>query len=833
MLRYRPSLLTLAFRFALPFGVLFAAAAAVSSAQPAGPGGPPQGGAIAGRVVDAATGAPIGFATVALYQAPDTAFVTGTVTGDDGAFLIERLRPGTYEVRVSFVGYASRSIGDVAVRPGPPVALGDVRLEEAAAQLDETEVTAQRELVEQQADRTVYNVANQPVSTGGSALETLQTLPSIEVDTDGNLALRGNQNVAVHINGRPVPVRGAFLAGMLRQIPATNVERIEVIPNPSARHEADEMGGIINIVLKQGTSRGLSGGFTLGGGSAPAGEASGNVSYQQGRFDGTASYGLRYDDFDMVAFSDRTVFDSTGTSGTRSLQDFSATNGFLSHLFNGTLDYTLRPGLFATLNGSLSARFGDTDNFSTVDVAPTGGSATGREVQITDGGHDGTNADVSLGLRREFAPQTHTLSAEARFTRNWDEDDDAFTFRSLDLDDPASSDSSFSRNLVAYTTHEGYFQTDYVRPLGRGRFEAGGKGTVRRQDNDLLFEDLIDGEYTTNPDRTNRFVLDEHVYAGYLQAAHPVGPVEVQLGLRAEAFSRDYALTAAEQEDTGAIALRLDLFPSAFVSYTYGEGSLVKASYSRRINRPRHFMLNPFTTFEDQFNIRRGNPDLLPEFTDAFELTLQYRYFLTLTPFYRRTTDPIRQRLTVGEDGVSVFSFQNFDEDESYGADLTLALALPGNRLRGFLSGSAFRSVTDGGSIESGLAADALGWNVRGNVQANLRRGTDLQLFAFYRAPLDVPDGRISGFGVATLGLSQKLLNDRATVSLRVNDVLSTSRFQWRTEDETRNYTFFGERNPDLQQVNLTFTYTFGQQPRRRPPPRPQEQPQQDGGFGF
>src|SRR5690606_37404076 len=140
-------------------------------------------------------------------------------------------------------------------------------------------------------DRTVYNVAEQPVTTGGSALETLQTLPALEVDTDGNVSLRGNQNVAVHINGRPTPVTGAMLAGLLRQIPASNIARVEVIPNPSARNDASEMGGIINIVMKQGTSRGLGGGLTLGGGTAPNAEVSGNVSYQRGRVDLSASYG--------------------------------------------------------------------------------------------------------------------------------------------------------------------------------------------------------------------------------------------------------------------------------------------------------------------------------------------------------------------------------------------------------------------------------------------------------------------------------------------------------------------------------------------------------------
>src|SRR5690606_1516276 len=169
------------------------------------------------------------------------------------------------------------------------------------------------------------------------------------------------------------------------------------------------------------------------------------------------------------------------------------------------------------------------------------------------------------------------------------------------------------------------------------------------------------------------------------------------------------------------------------------------------------------------------------------------------------------------------------DSDESYGAALTLPGAL-GQRVRGFVSTSVFRSVTDGGSIETGLASDAIGWHARGNLQVQVRPGTDLQLFAFYRAPLEIPDGRISGFGIATVGLSQKFLEDRLTLSLRVNDVLSTSRFRWRQEDV--DHTFDGFRDPDIQQVTGTLTYTFGQTPRRRPQPQQQQQGN-DGGFIF
>jgi len=809
-----------------------------------GPAGPPTG--IAGRVLDEAAGGPIPSATVAVYT--DGAFVTGTAAGADGAFTLSPLRPATYEVRISAVGYATHTRADVAVRPGAVTPLGDVLLAAATYELGEAETTAQREAVEQQADRTVYNVANQPVTAGGSALETLQTLPALDVDTDGNVSLRGNQNVAVHINGRPVPVTGAQLAGMLRQIPANQIERIEVIPNPSARHDASDMGGIVNIVMRQGTSRGLSGGFTLGGGTAPNGELSGNVAYQQGPWDVSANYGFRYDAFNLDAESNRTV-GLTGTPRT-TLQAFSMDHGFTSHLLNTTVDYTLRQGLNATFTGSVSSRTGETDHYTQYLAGPQGAGADEETDRWTDGAHDGLNGDVALGLRREFA-QGHTLSGEGRYTRNWDQDDDRFLNRLTDpvTGFPTAADD-VSWNIIDYTTDEGYFQLDYVRPIPGGRIELGGKSTLRRQDNDVDFRacngggvtspddvDCVGGTFVVDPNRANRFVLDETVHAAYLQGARTFGPVEAQVGLRVESASRSYDLTAEGQDQDRDLGTQTDLFPSAFLTYNVAQGTLAKASYSRRINRPRPFFLSPFTTLDDPLNVRVGNPDLRPEFTDAFELTLQYKYFLTLAPFYRRTTDVIRQRLTVDPvSGVSTFGVANFDSDESYGADLTLAAQLGGGRYRGFLSGSVYRSVTDGGSIEAGLGSDGIGWSVRGNVQARLRQGTDLQLFAFYRGPLDVPDGHISSFGIGTIGISQKLMGDRATLAVRVNDFLSTSRFRWTQDDPAGGYTFDGFRDPDIRQVTATFTYTFGQAPQRRPRPQTQQQQpqgQQDTGFGF
>jgi outer membrane receptor protein involved in Fe transport len=814
------------FALLLSLALVLASPAALAQGPPGGvpPGAAAMMGQVTGTVTDAETGQPLPSATVALYR--DGEFVTGTAASADGAFAVGQLRPGSYEVRVSSVGYETLRQAEVAVRPGAPVALGTLRLAPSVAQIGEAEITGERELIETRADRTVYNVSEQPVTTGGSAIEVLQTLPAVEVDLDGNIALRGNQNVAIHINGRPVPIRGAQLAAFLRQLPSGQVDRVEVLPNPSARYEADAMGGIINIVLKQGVNRGLAGGITVGGGSAPNAELSGNVSYQAGRVDAYASYGFRYDDFNLAGGSFRSnlfadpsfaFLDQTVGSG--------RTNR--SHVLNTTLDYILRPGLNLNAQGLLSARTGTAENATTYrflddsedELMPR------RYERIAETETGGLNGNLTVGLKRAWTPQRHELNVEARYSANRSEDEDLFT--------ETGASPRFQRNDLTNRTDDAVFQADYVRPLSEGRVEVGARAGLRRIENDLVGQ-ILDGPNGTpspDPGRTNAFDYAEDVYAAYLQGSQKVGSVEFQGGVRAEHTATDFSL--ATTGDTFARTYT-DLFPSVFASYTPWLGGTLRAGYSRRINRPRAQQLNPFTSFDDPLNVRVGNPGLRPEYVDAFEVTAsQFLPFgtVSLAPFYRRTANVIRPRFLFDpETGVSTFTQQNLDVDDSYGADLTLAARF-GQRFGGFLSTSVYRTVTSAGSIESGLGTDGMAWTLRGNIQAQLRQGLALQGFGFYRSPLEALDGRISSFAITSIGLRQQFMSDRAALSLRVNDVLNTTRFEFTSSNPSFRQSGF--RDPQLRRVDVTFTYNFGQasqQRRRRGEQQPQV-PQDDFGF--
>lgn len=801
----------------------------VLAQRPAGAPSAEQMAAMAGRVtgtvVDAETGDPLALATIALYQEGE--FVTGAATNPAGAFEVGPLRPGTYEIRISSVGYGTHRTDDVRVGAGSPVEMGTVRLAAETAQLGEAEVVADREFVEMRADRTVYNVSDQPVTTGGSAIEVLQTLPSLEVDMEGTISLRGNQNVAIHMNGRPVPMRGDQLTAFLRQLPSDQVERVEVLPNPSARYEADSMAGIVNIVLKQGVSRGLSGGVTAGAGTAPSGSLSGNVAYQQGNVDVFASYGFRFDDWS----ADGASFRHTPASSEPFLdQELGNSRSNISHFFNSSLDYTLRPGLVLNASGMLSQRGGDSENATFYRFLDADRDLIRDYSRTSLGDVSGFNSNATLGLKRTWTPQRHELSGEVRYSFNRSEDEDRFTQTGA-----AGEPSSLERNEVTNNTANTTAQIDYVRPLGEGRIEVGGRANLRRIDTDRLgmFIDPASGDETVAPGRTNAFDYSEDVFAAYLQGAHPIGPVELQLGLRMEHARTDFFLSTTGAEFDRSYT---DLFPSAFVVYSPWAGGTLRAGYSRRINRPWPQQLNPFESFDDPLNVRRGNPDLQPEYTDSFEMTAsQFLPFgsVSLTPFYRRTTNVIRPRFLFDPaTNVSTFTQENLDVDDSYGADLTLAGRF-GEQLSGFVSTSLFRTQTSAGSIETGLGTDALMWSLRGNVSARLATGLTAQLFGFYRSPMTSIDGRMSSFKMTSIGLRQQFLDQRASLSLRVNDPFNISRFEF---SSTRP-DFFQEgfRDPNMRRVDLTFSYTFGQvsqqQRRRRAQEEAPEVPQDQFGF--
>ncbi|MEM8558485.1 MAG: TonB-dependent receptor [Bacteroidota bacterium] len=787
-------------------------------AQRPGRSGPPgqmRGGAITGTVVDADTGEAIELATATVWSAGDSSLVTGTLTDAEGAFDIRPLRPGQYYLTVTYVGYVTQRFADIALSPSNRVAdVGTVEMQPDAALLDGVQVEGLRDDIEVRVDRTVFNTADQIVADVGSLTDLLRNVPAIEVDIDGNVSLRGNQNVAIQINGRPVPISGAFLATYLQQIPASSVERIEVIPNPSAKYEPEGLGGIVNIILKENTDLGLSGGLALGVETIGGYNASGNVNYQKDKWTTFLSYGVR-----------RNVRESGGTNAfdffnsarfdTRFTDDDGEDDGF-GHLLNGSVDYKLSPK--STLSLQALANLGGEGEQEINFRRATFVDATlddEETYRISDEEEDNVNADVALTYAFVNARSTDELVIEARYNADARDDVSLYTEGFDFVDGSVPAPTAVERNTSDRLTQEGSLQLDWIKPIAGFGIEAGYRGELLQITNDFVVDTLAGEAFVLNRNLTNSFTYDQQVHAIYGIAERSFGAFSLKGGVRLE-----QALTGFDLDQDTEPAFEnnyFSVFPSAFATYQFTEGVSVKASYSRRINRPRTRQLNPFENREDPFNIRVGNPELRPEYTDSYEVGATWftpKTTLTVTPFYRRTTDAItRLALPTDDPNVRQRTQINLDTQENYGVETIGSLRF-GQRFSTFINVSAYQVQTSGETAEADLGANGFEWSVRGNLSYSFPTGTAVQFFGFYRAPRTVPQGRIEAFSFSNLSVRQRLLDDRASLALSLRDVFDTAGFAFAIEDDFAAQE--GDRRWQARFVTLTFNYTFGQQTQRR-----------------
>jgi len=771
---------------------------------------------LSGSVHDADSGEPIATATIAVWSQRDSSLVTGAVSDFDGSFAIEQIRAGVYYVNVSFVGYENAVAHDVTISQDKPrVALGVIELAPDLQQMEGVEVVAEREAVTFEIDRTVYNTKDQITSTGGSASDVLQNIPSIEVDVDGNISLRGNQNVVVYINGKPSPVRGDFLASYLQQIPAGTIEKVEVIPNPSAKFDPDGMAGIINLVMKQDADLGTSGGLTLGIGTSDSYNASGNLNFQKGKLSLFTNYGFRYDNRLSEGYNFRENRYLDPLTYLEQNEDGSREN--LSNMVNLNADYAFNKQDILSASAQMSVRGGDNEGVNTFAQLGANSALTGLYDRASASSDQGFNMDYKLSFKRTIETSKHELSADLRYNRSTEFEEDLFTEQLRDLSGAAANNTpELQGNEQDNLENEFAAQLDYVRPLGAGKLEAGYKGTLQRLD-DTFFSETFDygaGAYFPDVDINNEFIFDEQVHAAYGIVSGSVGKLDLQGGVRLEQALTTFDLTTTNENFENNY---FSAFPSAFASYKFSDTRALRLSYSKRIQRPRTRMLNPFANYNDPLNLFVGNPSLKPEYVHAYELALQQfgeKGSLSLAPYYRKTINQMERFKTLDPlTGISTTTFENFDSSESWGAEAIGSLRL-GQKLNGFASFNLYKVVTNGSNLDSDLSNSAISWSTRLNATWQVRQGLDVQASYFYRAPTDVAQGRISAFSRADLSVRQKFMGDKASLTLRVSDPFDQMGFRFIVDDNT--FYQLGERKWQSRNAYLTFTYNFGRQPQRR-----------------
>ncbi len=808
-------------------GLLVISGVRIASAQ--NPAGPPNPGAqppvaageIRGKVVEAKTETPIARASVSVRVKGGTTIVTGAIASENGQFRLQGLRPGVYSLRTTYIGFAPL-VQEVAITPAAPlVNLGDIVISRVAVELTAVTTASERAAVTIEPDRNTYR-AKDVAPAAGNASEVLDAVPSVQVDGDGKVSLRGNENVAVQINGRPTPMRGSQLAAYLKSIPANTLERIEVVPNPSAKYDPEGMAGIINIVMKSNVDLGLSAGLNTSVSKDDRYNASGNLGYQRGPFSSFTTAGFNRDARAIIGINDRERYDALRALQSVTAQDIESDARNAGQNLTTSADYkvTNRDVLSNALTlNHRNSRDAASNLYSELDGA---GSLTDTYFRPKDAEAKGWMVDYNVALKRTFEARKHELGGEVRFNRSRDEDQQTL-WRVSTGGSPTQTEGEINTTDALSKQLTG--QVDYVRTLAtRTKIETGYKGNARWLDREYdVLKDLL-GTGTWTPDAlSNAFEFDESVHALYAVLSHGIGKFDLQAGLRGEHAERDFALAS-----TNYPYKYNSLFPSGIVLYNATPVTQLKASYSRRIRRPGTQELNPFVQYFDVQNVFIGNPALAPEYTDALEFGLvrnKPKGTLQFSPFYRRTSNIIRVDInptdTIGGREVTSVSFQNLATSSSWGADMNGSLRL-GPKFNGFAGFNVFKMVTDGGSTSS-LGSNAVTWMGRVNGNTEITKTVMLQASYFYRAPMKIERGRFESQQMANFSVRKKLNGDKATMTLRVNDPFNTGAFGVRAGDD--RVFQITERNFGSRMVWLAFQYNYGRPPRVRQPTQ-----QQDGG---
>lgn len=779
---------------------------------------------IRGKIVDTAN-APIPRASVSLRPKGSTVTIAGAIAGADGAFRVTGLRPGVFTIRVVFMGYAP-VIQEITITPARPIVdLGVAKLAPVATLLNAVTVKEEAAAVVTAPDRNAYR-AKDIAPGAANASELLENVPSVQVDVDGKVSLRGNENVVVQVNGRPTPMRGAQLASYLKSLPANVIDRIEVIPNPSAKYDPEGMAGIINVALKSNVDLGLSGAVNTAFSTVDRYNGSGNIGYQSGPWTYFVTGGFVSDKRNVVGINDRERYDATNTLQGFTGQALSLTPTNSGQNFNATVDYKLSAR--DVLSNALMINRRTSGEASTIAYTMLNGtgSTIDQYVRPRDADANGLMIDYDIALKRTITPRMHELSAEFRYNRAHDEDLSDQRRLQTGAGTPYV-DGKIEHNDALASQFTG--QVDYLKAFRpRTKLETGWRSNVRLLDRDyrVTVDATGNGAWLPSP-LGNDLEFDEGVHAVYAVMSQGVKKWDLQAGLRGEYANRTFSLATKRYPYE-----YLSLFPSAVALYNVDASTQVRSSYSRRVRRPGTGELNPFPVYFDADNVFLGNPDLSPEYTDAMEFSVTKngkKGMVQLSPFYRHTTNIIRIDIntadTIDTREVQTMSFRNLAKSDSWGSDLTGQLKLS-PRFAVLSNFSVFKMVTDGGST-SAVGSDALAWTGRVNITSELTRTFMVQAAYNYRSAVKIERGEFGVQQAANLALRKKFNNDKAAVVLRVNDPFATMRFRVRAgDDKAVNLTY---RNPNVRMAFLGYQYNFGRPPRVR-----QVQEQTGGGsVGF
>lgn len=779
---------------------------------------------VSGKVLEKSTGVPLEFATVSLTKSGTSELVNGGITDLDGNFALNVPR-GTYDIKFEFISFNSVTLSNRNITENTQ--LPPVNLEMDAESLDEVIVRAETTEVQVRLDKRIYNIGRDLTTRGATIGDALGNIPSVDVDIEGGISLRGNQNVTILINGRPSALAGFGDTNALTQLPAEAIERVEVITSPSARYDAEGTAGILNIILKQDRILGFNGSLNISGGYPINSSITANLNYRTRKFNIFSTVGYYYRDQPGNAF-----FDNTFEQGqfSRTIEDRDIQRKRQGINSNLGMEYFLNDRSSITASGFI--RVSDNDDGVTATTKKfANGALTETSRRIQDETEKDTRYQLALNYINRFSEDGHNLTLDFQYD-NKSETENTFISESNILGPNIQYPSEDITTQEDQNTF--LFQADYVLPIGEdSQFEAGYRGNFRNTNTDytLLGENLETGNFERNDLLSNVFDYTENVQALYTQYGTKFGDFSFLLGLRLEStvLQGEISSELSEEELVDLLGVNpnfdkdyLGLFPTVNLIYQLRKGEDITLGFNRRINRPRGWFINPFPSRASVTNIFQGNPDLDPAYASTFDLGYLRRFGkLTLTSsiYYQYETNAF-ERVQIRREGETVNGIQvvrtipiNLSTNQRIGAEAGV-IYNPQRWLRLNGSFNFFRFETDGQyeGVEYGTTNTS--WFTRFSSRITLPGKVDWQTNMFYRGPSENAQTRSKGMISLDIGFSKDILNENASIALNVSDLLNTRKRMSFTQGD--GFTSDSEFQWRQRQITATFIYRFNQQKNQR-----------------
>lgn len=769
-------------------------------------------GEIKGKVVDFDSKQPLPYTTVSLYDAKDSSLVTGIITDSTGIFKFNKIDKGTYFLKYTFIGYNDHFSAPFSITSSiTKMNAGVLQLSANEQQMKEVIVSGQTPLFVNAVDRKVYNIEKDMLSQSGVIADLLQNIPSVSVDIDGNIGLRGSDNVMILINGKPSNLTAASRASLLQTMQANSVERIEVLTNPSARYKPDGTSGIINIVLKKNTNEGFNGSVIVNVGNHDRYNANVAANYKFKKMNLNMSYGIRLDERNRIYDDYRNILNYDSITDVSTLNNSTEVYSFektkpLSQNASLGVDYDFNDQNRLTLFGRFNYRTQDRN-------APTEYTTTNANNIITQdftrtrmGTEPESELSGSLQYFHQFKKEGHELELINDYKQGYEHE--LFEFENR-YDIPLRA-TTYEKSSLKEFTKEDDLEINYINPLSDNiTLEAGYNFVYEQRDMPFSYENKenVNETYVNDNNKTNHFLYDQYIHALYTTYAQEISRFSFMLGLRAEHANINSKLLTL---DTVIPNNYLSFFPSAHFKFQFNEKNELQFNYSRRVHRPESDDLNPFPEYRELNYIRAGNPKLKPEYINSMEVAYLAKGEIAsfqATVYHRNTNNGFTSYTIPLNDSVLLSTYANLKNSQFTGIELITNITTL-KKINTNLSINTFYNQFDASNIGLSSHYGNFVWTAKINSTASISPTSMLQLNASYLAPRLTAQGETLERYIVNMGFRQDVFKKRASITLTVSDLFNSMK-ETRVLDTNTLY-IHSIKSRDSRVIYLGLVYRLG-----------------------